>query len=87
MVIDAGGTVRVNRFFSPQFSADKAMLKKGRGTSEILVNPESDVVIVKWVDNNILASNFIGVDTEDTAKRWDKTKKKYIEIKRPQVVK
>lgn len=81
--------MRVNRFNNPPLLPDKNALKRNRGFSEEVVNADNSIVLCKWVDNRTvtLASNFVGIGEEDTARRWDKTRKEYIEIKRPEVVK
>lgn len=47
------------------------------------------IVLVKWQDNKpvILASNFVGIGKCDIAKRWDKVKKTYVQISRPEIIK
>lgn len=58
--IYAAGTVRLDRFSKPPFSADAEMKKKGRGCSEEVVSSDGSVVCVKWYDNKCvaLASNY-----------------------------
>lgn len=86
--INAGGTIRVDRFAKPPLLSDKDMLKKGRGHSDSVVSKDNKVVVVKWQDNKCvhLASNFVGIGTNDTAKRWDKKQKKHVEVSRPEIV-
>lgn len=46
------------------------------------------IVVVKWFDNKsvLVASNFIGVGTEDSCRRWDKNRKTYVEVSRPESI-
>lgn len=64
------------------------MKQKGRGCSEELCSADGDVVLVKWFDNKAvsLASNYVGKGEEDTVRRWSSERSKYIDIKRPQIV-
>lgn len=86
--IHAAGTARVNRFSKPPLLSDKEATKKNRGYSEEVISNDG-IILCKWVDNRCvtLASNFVGVGEEDTVKRWEKSKKEYIHISRPEVVK
>ncbi|XP_072145150.1 piggyBac transposable element-derived protein 2-like [Dermacentor andersoni] len=61
--------------------------EKGRGTSASMVSKDGKVAVTRWYDNKAvtMASNFVTIDDEDTAKRWSKTDKCYIEVKRPAV--
>ncbi|XP_039287703.1 piggyBac transposable element-derived protein 3-like isoform X2 [Nilaparvata lugens] len=87
--IYAAGTVRVNRFCNPPLYNDKEMKKKERGAIDELVTIEEDIVMVKWLDNRCvtLASNFVGSSTIDECKRWDSSKKIYVQVPRPEIVK
>lgn len=86
--INAGGTIRIDRFAQPPLLADKGMAKKGRGYSDIVVSKNEKVVVVKWQDNKCvhMASNFIGIGTTDTAKRWDKKLKNHVDVTRPEII-
>lgn len=86
--INAGGTIRIDRFANPPLLADKEMVKKGRGYSDSVVSRNEKVVVVKWKDNKCvnMASNFMGIGKTNTAKRWDKILKKHIDVKRPEII-
>lgn len=81
-------TARVNRFQKPPFSSDKDLQKKGRGSSEEIISGDGEIIMTKWIDNNavFMASNYAATGTPDICKRWDKIKKEYIHIQRPQVI-
>lgn len=81
------GTVRLDRFQKPPFTLDKQFSKQERGYSEEVVNKEGSVVLVKWQDNKAVIVGSMGKGTEDIVKRWDKTKKKFINIQRPEAIK
>lgn len=86
--INAGGTIRLDRFAHPPLLKENEMKKKGRGFSDSVVSHDGKVVIVKWQDNKSvhLASNFVGIGQTDTAKRWDKKQKKHVDVTRPEIV-
>ena len=45
--------------------------------------------MTKWFDKKpvVMASNYMGIGTEDNCKRWDKAPKEYVQIRRPEVIK
>ncbi|MGH0127936.1 UNVERIFIED_CONTAM: hypothetical protein FKN15_039293, partial [Acipenser sinensis] len=69
--------------------SDKEMSKKERGNHDQVTSRDGKLVLVKWFDNCsvLLASNIVGVGEEDEVERWDKKEKRYMKIKRPQIVK
>jgi hypothetical protein len=46
------------------------------------------IVLVKWYDNRpvTLASNFIGVGAVDDVRRWDKSSRSFVMVRRPEIV-
>ena len=68
--------------------SQKELQKDGRGSSDWVVEANSGIIVVRWLDNSAvqLTSNYMSnVDGPD-AKRWSKKEKKYIQIKRPLIV-
>ncbi|KAL3190274.1 hypothetical protein MRX96_019812 [Rhipicephalus microplus] len=61
--------------------------KKPRGYSAEYVTSD-DVVVVIWEDNNdvLVVSKFVGIGNEEDVRRWDKTKRKHIFVKQPEVI-
>ena len=53
------------------------------------IRDSDDVVLSKPFDNKCVSmgSNFIGKGQEDTCRTWDKQRKEYIQVKRPEVIK
>ncbi|XP_040072993.1 piggyBac transposable element-derived protein 2-like [Ixodes scapularis] len=86
--IFAAGTVRSNRCEKCPLMSEKDLKKKGRGSSDCLVSGDGQVVVTRWMDNRVvtLASNFVAVENEETARRWSKADKCFLDIKRPAVV-
>lgn len=56
---------------------------------EELISQDGEVIMTKWFDNKPLhmASTFMGIGDADKCKRWDKNKKEYVYVSRPEVVK
>ena len=68
--------------------SQKELQKDGRGSSDWVVEANSGIIVIRWLDNSAvqLISNYMShVDGPD-AKRWSKKEKKYIQIKRPLIV-
>ncbi|KAK2715428.1 hypothetical protein QYM36_010141 [Artemia franciscana] len=65
------------------------MEAQGRGSNEWRVEPQSNVVVVKWYDKRPirLISTYAAVDPEDTYERWDAMRKEHIKVKRSHRVK
>ncbi|KAE9528797.1 hypothetical protein AGLY_012372 [Aphis glycines] len=83
-------TIRANRFCNPPFVSDEIMKNLGRGTTfEISSNvPDINIGLVKWYDNKLiyLCSNIVTSGEVDKVKRWDRKKKEYVYIERPEIV-
>ena len=64
------------------------MKKGGRGTMDTRISKDKNICIVRWEDNNMvnIASTFVGIVDKDKVKRWNKEKKKYIEVDRPEPI-
>ncbi|PSN32752.1 hypothetical protein C0J52_23332 [Blattella germanica] len=89
--IYASGTIRQDRFINPPFLNDKEIKKEqGRGFMENVISKTSGVVLTKWYNNSsvLLGSNYEGIgENVGTCQRWDKTKKQFTQVPRPEVVK
>lgn len=85
------GTIRSNRLRGCQdkLLSDKALIKKGRGTSQQLVCNTNKLAVVKWCDNKVvtLASSFVDSEPKEKIKRYSKEKKARIDVDCPQIVK
>ncbi|KAI0229469.1 Chimeric ERCC6-PGBD3 protein [Lamellibrachia satsuma] len=82
------GTARKNRLSGCPVEGEKVIAKQGRGYSESFVETGSNIVCVRWVDTKVvtLMSTATGVEPQSQARRWDKKKKEYVEVPRPNVV-
>ncbi|KAH7983422.1 hypothetical protein HPB52_011934 [Rhipicephalus sanguineus] len=60
----------------------------GAGEKSKEESKDGKVAVTRWYDNKAvtMASNFVAIDDEDTAKRWSKADACYLEVKRPAVV-
>jgi len=67
---------------------DKVLMKQGRGSCDVLVRQDKKVAFVKWFDNKPInmASSVHAKIPEDICRRWSKKEKKYVEVKRPSIV-
>lgn len=65
------------------------MKKKCRGYYEYKVESKTNIICLRWQDTNpvTLMSSHAGPDPVDKARRWNKTKKDYIEVDRPFIIK
>ncbi|KAG1674650.1 PiggyBac transposable element-derived protein 3 [Nymphon striatum] len=83
------GTIRPNRLPQCTIISDKELAKKNRGSVDEIVETNSNVVVVKWYDNRCvsLISSFIGATPIDDVRRWDKSKRKFVSVQRPNIVK
>ncbi|KAL3223624.1 hypothetical protein MRX96_027297 [Rhipicephalus microplus] len=68
--------------------SENQLKRSGRGSSDSLVSKDGKIVVTRWLDNRVvnMASNFIDVEKEETAQRWSKVDKCFIDVKRPDVV-
>ena len=70
--INAVGTIRQNRLQGCPLKSSKEFCKEERGSYDYHVDSNSGIVVLKWLDNNIvhLASNYAGVEPVNTIQRW-----------------
>ena len=84
------GTSRGNRFVNLSLLSDKAMSNLGRGTSFEISSavPNTNIGMLKWFDSKsvVLATNHITSGTPDMVKRWNKNKKIYKKVGRPEII-
>ena len=78
----AVGTIRLNRLGGCSVSSNKDLKKTGRGSSDYRTDNNSGIIVVKWVDNNVvqLISNFVGIEPMTSIERWCKKKSKIFPI-------
>uniref|UniRef100_A0A3B3SQ04 PiggyBac transposable element-derived protein domain-containing protein n=1 Tax=Paramormyrops kingsleyae TaxID=1676925 RepID=A0A3B3SQ04_9TELE len=88
--IPALGTVRQNRLQGGNFSKDKELKKKGRGTFEEqqAVVDGVEVRAVKWFDNRgvIVASTFASAQPVSFIERWDRKERMKVSVKCPSII-
>lgn len=83
------GTIRVNRFYKSRLLPIKEMKKKGRGSVDINVSSDGQVILTQWFDNKLVTvgSNFIADGQFDYYQRWNRQTKRYINVPRPECIK
>jgi hypothetical protein len=76
------GTIRSNRLRGCPLISDKELTRRGRGSSDVCVDINSGVRIVKWFDNRVVhvASTHLGVEPSTDVCRWDRTKREHVEV-------
>ena len=90
MKIYATGTARTNRFVNPPLLSDKTMSNLGRGASFEISSavPNTNIGMLKWYDSKsvVLVTNCVTSGTPDTVRRWNKNKKIYEKVDRPEII-
>lgn len=90
MGIAALGTVRINRFPGLEFSSDKDMKKKGRGSVEEKVSEIDGIPIraIKWYDNKgvVMATTFDSCEPQSSIERFERKIKTQVEVKCPRAI-
>ncbi|CAI6348887.1 unnamed protein product [Macrosiphum euphorbiae] len=87
--IKAAGLVNINSFAKPPILSNRELKKLGRGASYEVSSTDEKIGVIKWFDKKTitLASNFITSGQSDKIERYDRKKKSYIEVSRPEIVK
>ncbi|RVE42252.1 hypothetical protein evm_013094 [Chilo suppressalis] len=82
------GTVRENRTSSCPLITSKLLKKKERGAVDYRTTHDNTFIIAKWHDNNIfsIASNAVGINPKQSAKRFSQSEKRNIVIEEPHMV-
>jgi hypothetical protein len=82
-------TLRANRSSKCPLDSDITLKKKGRRSSSHMVDANSAIIVMKWMDNRAvhLVSNYGTVAASTQVKRWDGTKKKHVMVDCPDIVK
>lgn len=82
------GTIRENRTASCPLIASKQLKKKQRGSIDYRITDDNKFIIAKWHDNNIfsIASNSVGLNPMQPAKRFSQSEKRNIIIEEPRLV-
>ena len=81
-------TVRKIRIANCPLKSEKDLKKDGRGSYDYRTDANSDLHIVRWLDNKCvqLVSTYAGVKALHMVKRWDGTAKKHIDVKCPDMI-
>lgn len=85
------GTGTIRKISIPKdakLPSEKELRKKERGTSVTSVRNDGCLAITVWQDNKpvYLASTEHGSDPEDLVKRYSRKERRYIDVKRPDVI-
>ena len=85
----AVGTIKSNRLQGCPLLSNKDLQKSERGASDYNVDNNSRIVIVQWLDNNVVqfTPSYVGIEPMDQIERWDKTAGERKNFDCPHVVK
>ena len=86
--IHSVGTIRTNRMKGCPLKTEKELKLSGRGSSDMMVDGNSSMIMVRWYDNRAVSfvSSYAGIEASSTVKRWSRNDKRNIEIDCPFVV-
>ena len=86
--IFAVGTIRNNRIHSCPLKTEKDLRQTGRGSHDEVVDANSGLVIVRWLDNKpvTIASTYIGAEPTSNKQRWSSKDKKHIDVSCPAII-
>ena len=81
-------TLRSDRMMGCPLPDDKDLKKLGRGSHASRTDANSGLSVTKWLDNKAVKviTNFCDVNATTKVKRWDRSKKEYINIACPTVI-
>jgi len=76
------GTVRSNRLRGCTLKSERELRKVGRGATDIAVDANSGLVVVRWLDNSAvqLSSTHSELHPMSSVKRWDRKQHKYVSV-------
>ena len=83
------GTLRSNRIRGATLKTEKELKKAGRGSADMVVDANSGLAVVRWMDNSAVQFSSLHTALEPmcTIKRWDRKLRKYTDVKCPAIVK
>ena len=83
-------TVRKDRMKGAQhhLQSEKELKRNGRGSSDSVVEANSGITVVRWMDNGIvqLISNYMSGEDGPAARRWCEKEREYVQIERPLII-
>lgn len=84
------GTICCNRLAGADklLKSKKVLVAEGRGSTDYRVDTNSNLVLVRWLDNGVvqLLSSFVGISGGDPVKRWSGKDKEKIDVPCPEIV-
>ena len=83
------GTIAANRLHKAPLKNEKMLRRDGRGAYSSVYEKDSNLCLVRWLDNKAvvtLLSTHLGAEPSSKLKRYDRSKKKHVDVDRPAVV-
>ena len=86
--VSGTGTIRQNRMEGCPIKTAKELSKTARGTYDDQLLETDDIICCGWNDNRpvYLASNSLGINPVNEAKRWSSSEKKVIQVEQPMLI-
>ena len=86
--IHATGTIRTNRLKKCPLESEANLRSQGRGSTDAVVDLNSNITVVRWLDNSIvtLASTYASIEPTTTVRRWSRKEKKTVSVSCPFIV-
>ncbi|KAI4465930.1 transposase is4 [Holotrichia oblita] len=87
---DGTGTMKENRVSKCCKFKQKSQIAKTKKRGDIVSNIDKDdgIILVKWMDNNVVtvASTYHGINPTIQVKRYSKTEKKILQVPQPRLI-
>ena len=82
------GTIRNNRARKCILKSEKELKAEGRGSYDYAIDGNSGLSIIRWYDNRavMLSSTHVSINPVTSVKRWDRTKKRSVDVTCPAIV-
>uniref|UniRef100_A0A0K0ELN5 DDE_Tnp_1_7 domain-containing protein n=1 Tax=Strongyloides stercoralis TaxID=6248 RepID=A0A0K0ELN5_STRER len=83
----ATATIRKNRISKCPLKSSKILSKQPRGNFDFQFDTSHDLLVVRWVDNNVvnMITNYDTIQPLHKVKRWSRKDKKVTEVSQPQL--
>lgn len=86
--IHTTGTIRTNRLKNCPLESESNLRSQGRGSTDAVVDLNSNITVVRWLDNSTvtLASTYASIEPTTIVRRWSRKEKKTVSVSCPFIV-